>query len=251
MIRELYATIRSSGLGNIILFLGIVISIILMVVNAFYPIKIKGIVEDAFYIFVLTILAQLLYFKLEDRSKGKKSDSFINSGILDALPRLDSSDLKDVLIPNKKNVLFNGWIYNIESAMPIIVEILKEKNTSVEICVVSPESDFVGTREIELGLSNIKSQLYANREQLYYFLLSLDERDRSKVKIYEVNTFPKFIIYGTKEKAAIGFYFPKTHGVHAPFLVLSDSHGYFSEKIWSYYDELEKTEITNSLDVRT
>jgi hypothetical protein len=246
--------IWKSGYGNVLRFLLLYLTIAIVLVNLGVTlIPSFGFQEFISYknvfqvigITGLLILSTLLYESIENINNKKLINQFHLSGITDVSKDLSGIELNKVLISSHKIIILNTWIFNIERIAPILRESLKDKKVSIEFNILKASGKYAKERSIELN-RDVTKAILSNIDELNHFINNLEKEEQKRVSIFEFNTQPKFSIYGTRENAVISFFFPNLMLVDSPQLEINGSKGYFSQRIWEYYENLDKEDITNS-----
>ena len=244
-----------SGYGNIFRFLLLYISISLLLINILLPLipnfgfsKILNYeqVSQMIGIVSLAILGDLLYRSIKSSSEDKLLTKLTTSGIYDVFSELNEKKLEEVLSSSKNLIILNTWILNLERIAPILRRELKDEHVTIEFVILKASGRHAKERGIELN-RDVEKAILANLDELNHFILNLKESEQKRIKIFEFDATPKFSIYGTTEHAIIGFFFPKLNLVDAPQIEIDRGKGYFSKRIWEYYETLEKCDITEKV----
>ena len=144
-------------------------------------------------------------------------------------------------------MILNTWIFNFESILPLLKQSLQSSDTFIEINVLAPESPHTQNRGIELNMKDLEHTIMENLKNLNFFLKSLNESQRKRVKIYKFDSAPKITIYACGKKAFVGIFWPGLHAAHGPQFLIEGDEGHFARAVWEYYSNLSKKEITNDL----
>lgn len=247
--------IFQSGYGNVVRFLLLFITISILILNTLLSLIPNSefkeflnyqLTSQFIGIVSLAILGDLLYRSIQNSTDSNLIDHFNQTGITDISSSLEQERLAKVLKSSKHIIILNTWIFNLTQIRPILQDALKDKNTMIEFTVLKLSGKYAQERGIELN-RNVKKAIIANLDELHHFVSSLEENKRKRIKVYEFDSYPKFSIYGTTEKASIAFFFPKVNIVDSPQVEIDRGKGYFSKLIWEYYETLEKNEITDKV----
>jgi hypothetical protein len=247
MLKERFRTIYRSGISNVVLFIGLFTTIVLLSINIFFPIAADDDLLKIIAILVLTVLGELLFLKLEDRVPRNLVKGLKQSGVVSILPSMKGDEFEHIMSRPGDKIILNTWIFNFDTVSPLLKQSLKSSDTSIEIIVLDPESGHAIDRGHELKHRDAKRAINDNLDEWAFFLASLSDAERQRVKIYKFNSVPKITIYGCGKKAFVGFFWPGHHAAHSPQLLIDGDDGHFSRNVWEYYSNLSKKEITKDL----
>ncbi len=195
----------------------------------------------------LLILGELLYLQLVELKKAGDDGHPKEAGIIGCVEHLYCERFFQVMSrPGMKWVL-NTWIVNLPAMIPSFKKALKDKRTEIEITLLSRESNHVRVRMEELGVKDYEQAILVNLDHISMFLRELEESQRSRVRVYEFDSAPKFIIYGSDDVLFVGHFWPRDHAVQGPQLVIQGSDGCFAKRIRKYYNTLERRDITEEV----
>ena len=103
MLKTRLRTIYRSGPGKITLFIGLLITSSLLLVNTFIPLSFENTLLKIIAILLLTMLGELLYLKLEEKSPRDIMNTSKEAGIISIFPRLKGDEFDHILSrPGKK-----------------------------------------------------------------------------------------------------------------------------------------------------
>lgn len=196
MLKERFRTIYRSGINNVVLFIGLFTTIVLLSINIFFPIASDLDLLKIIAILVLAVLGELLFLKLEDRVPRSLVKGLKQSGIVSILPSLKGDEFEYIMSRPGDKIILNTWIFNFDTVSPLLKESLKSSDTSIEIIMLDIESRHASDRGHELKHRDLKTAINAGLDDLAFFLDSLSDIERQRVKIYKFDSVPKITIYG-------------------------------------------------------
>lgn len=247
MIKKRLETIFRSGPSNTILFLGLIITVILLAINTFKPFAFERELLKIIAILLLTTLGEILYLKLEEKRPQPHTHYLKEAGIVSVFPRMKGDTFDSILARPGKKIILNTWIFNFADIQPLLKQSLKNSDTLIELNVLDPDSRHTLDRGNELKHKDIRAAITANLNDLSLFLATLTDPEKPRVKIYKFDSVPKISIYGCGSTAFVSFYWPGIHSADSPQFYIEGNEGYFSRLVWGYYAKLGKVEITEEL----
>ena len=250
--KEMLAIIWRAGKTPISLYLAFALCLVLIFANTLFPVAPAVLTDERIAKFAMAValafLAQLLWYEIERKDKEKgRHVQLSEAGIIGFHPRAAGPRFEELMSAPGKKVVLNTWIYNCESLIPLLETSLKHDKTEIELVILSPESKHVETRNEELPTTSVRNSIVGNREQLAFFLKSLPPDKQARVKVFEFDTPPRIVLHASDDEAFVGFFWPNQMAVHGPQLHVKGKVGRMAERVWHYYESLQKTEITENL----
>jgi hypothetical protein len=176
------------------------------------------------------------------------------SGITSSYNKLPLQEfLNEVKTAKHSLRILQTWIANfisLEDALRIAIE----KNISVEVLILNPNSNYAATRGLELGMvedtDHVPREINSNLSRLFQLSAELRHPANFKVKLYDSSG--TFDIYAVDNIIYLGFFWRKKNSIEAPHLRLKlrgdDFYfGYYTQlhfdSIWENAKQVNFTDI--------
>lgn len=241
-------TVFQGGTSIIVLYCAFCILIILFVISLFSPTYFgHHTLDSAANMLTLLFLAELFYLKLKD--KDQISNALEGSGIKMSTSHLMNQQLEELMSTPGKIIVLNAWIPNFSDLTHYLERALENKKTIIELNIINPESAYAQVRGEELGMTKdqVKHAVDTTITDINRFYLNIDGEKQSRVHLYFSVYLPKISIYACNYKALVGFCWPKKFSIETSYFFIEGQDGHFTKTVWDYYNQLNRTEITNQL----
>ena len=246
MIKKRIRTIYRSGISNIILFVTLWLIVLYLILSLIPPISayLSGYqIGSLVIIVVLTAVGELLYLKVEEIDSNNNSKCLDQAGILSIYPSIGGQDFNEIISAPGKKIILNTWINNLVTITSNLERALTDSNSTLEINISTVNRPHAIMRGLELNLDS-ELAIKQNKEAISLFLSNLSNSQRSRVKVFSVNSSLKMTIFGDRKKAIVGQFWPGIPAEKGPQFLIETGTGFFYQKVWEYYERLEKIDIT-------